>query len=698
VINTAFAGQSAGLVFEGEKRFDLVVRLAGEQRKGLADVQNLLIPTPQGTQIPLSQVADVQVIEGPNQIQRENAQRRIIVGFNVRGRDVQSMIEELQQKVSAQIKLPPGYFITYGGAFENLVAAKQRLMVAVPVALLLILLLLYFTFKSFKQGLLIYSAIPLSAMGGIFALALRGMPFSISAGIGFIALFGVAVLNGIVLIAEFNRLKKEGETDLKTIVLKGTESRLRPVLMTAFVASLGFLPMALSSGAGAEVQRPLATVVIGGLLIATFLTLFVLPILYIIFEKKSFMKQKPVAAPVVLLVAATLFGSHAKAQTPITLQAAVDTAIKNNLSINTERLRADYLKMLQSTAYTIPQTNATVEFGQINSYYTDNKLSLLQSIKFPTVYARQKNVYTLEWKSGLLNTAVREKELKKQVTDTYYEILYLQQKQQLLQHTDSLFTAFLEKATLRLKVGETNILEKITAQTQQGQIRVQLEEVRQDIKALQVRFNWLLNSSTNLVPSGDFKMAQQLVIDTSLLQQHPYIQQLQQERQINQARLNLEKAKLSPDLLLGYNNMSMKGSNADGKSYSSSHRFNSVQAGVGIPIFTGAQKATIAAGRINIQVAESNYRQGLQNLQHQYLEAVQQYNKYRQTVSYYETSALRSADTIIQTATLQFTNGEINYLDWVMLTNNAINIQSRYLDAVRDLNRSQAELNSFTNQ
>jgi heavy metal efflux system protein len=285
VVNAAFAGQSSGTVYEGERRFDLVVRLSGEQRKDLEDVQNLLIPTPKGEQIPLNAVARVEVIEGPNQIQREDAQRRIIVGFNVRGRDVQSMVNELQEKVDTQLKLPPGYYVTYGGAFENLIAAKQRLSIAVPVSLLLIFLMLYFTFHSVKQGLLIYSAIPLSMIGGILALAIRGMPFSISAGIGFIALFGVSVLNGIVLVSEFNRLKKEGLTDLKRIVTQGTKVRLRPVLMTAFVASLGFLPMALSTGEGAEVQRPLATVVIGGLLIATFLTLFVLPILYIMFEK-----------------------------------------------------------------------------------------------------------------------------------------------------------------------------------------------------------------------------------------------------------------------------------------------------------------------------------------------------------------------------------------------------------------------------
>jgi cobalt-zinc-cadmium resistance protein CzcA len=291
IINAALAGQSAGMVFEGEKRFDLVVRLNGELKKDLKDIQNLLIPTTNGVQIPLSQLADVQIKDGPNQIQREDAKRRIVVGFNVRGGDVQSIVKELQEKVDKQIKLPIGYYTTYGGAFENLNAAKERLLIAVPLSLLLIFLLLFFAFNSVKHGLLIYSAIPLSATGGIFSLAIRGMSFSISAGVGFIALFGVAVLNGIVLIAEFNRLKNEGFTELKDIVLKGTVLRLRPVLMTGFVASLGFLPMALSNGAGAEVQRPLATVVIGGLLLATLLTLFVLPVLYLVFEKTNLKKR-----------------------------------------------------------------------------------------------------------------------------------------------------------------------------------------------------------------------------------------------------------------------------------------------------------------------------------------------------------------------------------------------------------------------
>jgi cobalt-zinc-cadmium resistance protein CzcA len=291
VLSTAFAGTVAGLIYEGEKSFDMVVRLEKQNRESIDNVRNLFISNAQGQQIPITQLAEIEFKTGASQIQREDTKRRITVAFNVRGRDVESIVNEIQQKMDKNMKLPAGYYVSYGGQFKNLQEAKSRLSIAVPVALFLILVLLYFTFNSMKHSLLIFSAIPLSAVGGIFALWLRDMPFSISAGVGFIALFGVAVLNGIVLIGEFNYLKINGLTNIKDIILQGTNTRLRPVLMTAFVASLGFLPMALSHGAGGEVQKPLATVVMGGLLSATLLTLIVLPCLYVYVEK-GFGKQK----------------------------------------------------------------------------------------------------------------------------------------------------------------------------------------------------------------------------------------------------------------------------------------------------------------------------------------------------------------------------------------------------------------------
>ncbi|MEZ4962501.1 MAG: CusA/CzcA family heavy metal efflux RND transporter [Saprospiraceae bacterium] len=286
-LRTAFAGTAAGAIFEDERRFDLVVRLASDHRADIEDVRQLPIATPTGQLIPLSEVADVSYRPGAAQISRDDGRRRIVVSANVRGRDVESAIRDVQAVLGEKLKLPTGYYYTFGGQFENLEAAKTRLSIAVPVALLLIFGLLYFTFNSLKESVLIFTAIPMSAIGGVFALLLRDMPFSISAGVGFIALFGVAVLNGIVLIAYFNQLEKEGVRNVNERITRGALVRLRPVLMTAAVASLGFLPMAISAGAGAEVQRPLATVVIGGLVTSTLLTLIVLPVLYSIFFRRD---------------------------------------------------------------------------------------------------------------------------------------------------------------------------------------------------------------------------------------------------------------------------------------------------------------------------------------------------------------------------------------------------------------------------
>ncbi len=250
-------------------------------------MKNILVAAPSGIKIPLSQLADIDVKEGPAEITRDNSKRRIVVQGNVRGRDIGSFVEELKSKVSANVQMPPGYIIEYGGQFKNLESASNRLLIAVPVALLFIFALLFVAFNSIKQGLLVFSGIPFAIVGGIIALLVRAMPFSISAGVGFIALFGVAVLNGIVMIAYFNKLEEEGVTNIHDRIIKGTGARLRPILMTALVASLGFIPMAISHGAGAEVQRPLATVVVGGLISSTILTLIVLPVLYGIFYKHT---------------------------------------------------------------------------------------------------------------------------------------------------------------------------------------------------------------------------------------------------------------------------------------------------------------------------------------------------------------------------------------------------------------------------
>lgn len=287
LIETAFSGSNIGVVYEGEKRFDIVMRLVDEKRTDISDIRNLYVNLPNGQQIPMQEIADISYKLGPMQISRDNTNRRTYVGINVRGRDVKSLVDEIQQKLDAELDLPAGYYIRYGGAFENLERATNQLKVVVPIALAIIFLLVFMAVKSFKQTLMIYVAIPLAAVGGIVSLYLRDMPFSISAGVGFIVLFGVAVMNGLVLISGFNELKAEGGFSLRDIIIKGSVRRIRPILLTASTDILGFLPMAISTSAGAEVQRPLATVVIGGMLTATLLTLLVLPVLYKLVNKSA---------------------------------------------------------------------------------------------------------------------------------------------------------------------------------------------------------------------------------------------------------------------------------------------------------------------------------------------------------------------------------------------------------------------------
>lgn len=287
IVALAFAGETVGTVFEGERRFDLVIRLSGELRNDIEDLRNLYVPLPDGGQVPLRELANVDYTEGPAKISRDDTKRRVVIGINVRNRDMESVVQDVSQIIDTKVNLPAGYYVTYGGQFENLQNAKNRLKIAVPVALCLIFILLYFAFGSLRETLLVFTAIPLSAVGGVLFLWARGMPFSISAGVGFIALFGIAVLNGIVLIEHLKELSHNKETkNIDELILKGTIDRLRPVTLTAAAAALGFLPMAISSSAGAEVQRPLATVVIGGLFTATLLTMIVLPVLFKIFDKK----------------------------------------------------------------------------------------------------------------------------------------------------------------------------------------------------------------------------------------------------------------------------------------------------------------------------------------------------------------------------------------------------------------------------
>ncbi|MCE7059520.1 CusA/CzcA family heavy metal efflux RND transporter [Dyadobacter sp. CY343] len=699
-INAAFAGAAAGQIYEGEKKFDLVVRVGSEGRKSIADVQNLPISTPSGMQIPLYQVAKIQEIEGPNQIQRENTRRRIIVGFNVRGRDVQSIVEELQQKVEGKIRFEPGYTVTYGGAFENLQQAKSRLIIAVPVALLLIFVMLYCAFSSIREGALIYTAIPLSAIGGVFALAMRGMPFSISAGVGFIALFGVAVLNGIVLISEFNRLKTEGTiTNALELVLTGTRNRLRPVLMTAAVASLGFLPMALSNGAGAEVQRPLATVVIGGLITATLLTLFVLPALYLLFEGKKKIASVPKSLALLpLLFAATL--AHAQPK-PIDLPAAITIAKQRNLQVQSARLGEKSSEQLQKSAFDIAKTNFNADIGKFNSVNNDTRFGVSQTFSFPAVYTNQRRTLEANFTAAQAQTRLTELEIRTSLRQLFYEYASLTERRKLLIYADSIFTLFETKSNLRFEKGEANVLEKTAAQSQRQQVSNQLNMLESDLAVTVRSFNLFIRDSIQYVPRiGSARIENVLTVQDSALQDFPLLDFAKSQQQASEFRWKTEKARLLPELTLGYNNLSIVGSqlvNGQELTYTSKNRFSYVNAGIAVPLFFKAQSARAAAAKTEFEKTQKEIQYLTQQILTERDNAQTQVRKFLQSLDYFETQGLKNAEAIITTADEQFQAGEIDYLQWVILVNQSITIRSEYIQSLSSYNQAVIQLLKLNN-
>ncbi|MBS1527036.1 MAG: CusA/CzcA family heavy metal efflux RND transporter [Bacteroidetes bacterium] len=707
-INTAFAGQSAGLVYEGERRYDMVVRLSDQNRQSIEDVKNLFVTSPNGNQVPLEQLAEVKFQVGPNQIQREDTKRRIVVGLNVRGRDIQSVVTEIQQKISQQIKMPAGYYVTYGGQFENLKEATARLSVAVPVALLLILLLLYFSFGSIKQSVLIFTAIPMAAIGGVFALLLRGMPFSISAGVGFIALFGVAVLNGIVLITEFNRLKKDGLTDLKKIVLHGTQERLRPVLMTATVASLGFMPMAISSAAGAEVQKPLATVVIGGLITSTILTLIVLPVLYTYFENFSIKRKGGKVAKVTLLfIPLLLLGVPSKAQTrqaianPITMEQALSTALSNNFGIKSSQLQVSQQSALKSSSFDLGKTNLNFQYGQFNSINRDNNISIQQSIPFPGLFKSQRKVFEAQETNARIGLTVTQAQLRYEVRKAYGQLSYYIALNDLFLKQDSIYSEFSRAASLRFQAGESNLLEKTTAETQLNEVRNQKTKNDGDVAAGSAELQRLMNIGDSvIIAKGSFiKANAEFKHLDSAINQNPQLAYQRQQVLMSDRNIALEKAKSGPDFSVGYFNQSIIGiQNVGGqdRNFTGANRFQGVQAGVSIPLFFKPYASRVKAARIQKEVSETQLQLYQKNLSSEYEQAYHQLLKNERSLSYYEKSALPNADLILRQAQIAFRNGEISYVEFVQALKTASDIRFAYLEALNEYNQSVYDLQYLT--
>lgn len=666
VIQSAYAGAIVGQLYEGEKRFDIAVRMNEQQSKDLNTMYQLLIPTPNGN-VPLNQLAEITVTEGPNQIQRENTQRRIMVGFNVRGADVETVVNDLKKIVDAEIKLPTGYSITYGGSFENLQEATNRLTIAVPVSLALIFILLYFVFHSFAQSALVFSAIPLSAIGGIVALWMRDMPFSISAGIGFIALFGVAVLNGIVMLTEVNR-KISARVSFQRAIIEGCSTRLRPVLMTAAVASLGFLPMALSNGAGAEVQRPLATVVIGGLLTATFLTLFILPILTFFYNAKSHRKIA-FKTPLALLVIGFIGMQQSYAQSESEF---IQRALSTNISLNALKKEKESVAYSQRLKYPLNPASLSLEYGQVNSAAIDKRISFSQEI----TSFKQNQLRLKYWlnEEARINAKIQqiEKEITADVTRAYKMIFVLRQKQQTLLFNDSLMQKQMKIIESRISAGDAeswqwqamaakrlltkNSLDECSTSIQYySDVLKQLCQWNNDINPNELRWaNIQMMDSISFAEIVKFK-DQRMTLENDLL--------LQESIRVSNR----------PTLAVGVSAMTIVGwQNTTGQDeyFGNNSWFYTANAGLKIPLFSQGRKNKLRANEQLIQMQQLQLNNTVQQDYNAYTNLIKRYEQLKELAAMCDASSFKEALRNIQ---VLFDSGEITFIDWMNLRENYIN-------------------------
>ncbi|RNL93449.1 CusA/CzcA family heavy metal efflux RND transporter [Sinomicrobium pectinilyticum] len=694
-ISTAFAGRTAGSVFEGERRFDLVLRFDELFRKDISNLRNLYVDLPGGGQIPIQEVAEIDFKPGPMQISRDNTSRRVSVGVNVRGRDVQSLVEEIQEKMDAELDLPPGYYIKYGGAFENLQRAKDRLTLVVPIVLGMIFILLYFALKSLSQTVMIYMAVPLAAIGGILSLWLRGMPFSISAGVGFIVLFGVAVLNGLVLISRFNSLKEEGVPDIKERILRGTKERLRPIILTALTDVLGFFPMAVSASAGAEVQRPLATVVIGGLVTATLLTLIVVPVLYYIMENRKLketengMKNRNILPGIGLLLLLFLPGTMHAQQSPeiISLKEALSRALGDHPGIKQAELSVEQKKVLRATAFDPGQTTVSTggeEYGGADRIR--NTLTIGQSNidVFGTMAKSALNKARVAEESGRLD--VVRLNMAMEVYSAYYNAVNAREKLKLAVQMDSIYSNFLKAARLRYETEATTKLELLAAEGQYGRIAARKIEAENDYKKeLNTLNRWILKENPFEVKDATALFMEQAGVRETWekrVKEHPVIQLAQLETETQKSLWRTEKAGFLPKLNASYGWQEIAGQSG----------FYSWNLGISVPLFFWNRNAEVKAAKVQVAIAKEQLAQQQIDLQTRVSTLLNDYDKLSAMVKLYREQLLPLALEQVAAAELSYREGEIDYVSFIQNLNNAKEVQNVYLDRLREYNTTVIQL------
>jgi cobalt-zinc-cadmium resistance protein CzcA len=692
MLSMGFAGKTVGSVYEGEKRFDLVVRLDQARRKDIDNIKNLYVDIPGGGKIPLHELAEITYKKGAAKIARDGTKRRLVVGVNVRNRDLESVVIDIQNLIDKQINLPVGYNITYGGQFENLQTAKSRLLIAVPIALILIFILLYFAFNSIKEALLILTAIPLSAIGGVFLLWMRDMPFSISAGVGFIALFGIAVLNGIILIEHFKDLKTKGYNDMETLIKQGTKDRLRAVLLTASAAALGFLPMAISTSAGAEVQRPLATVVIGGLVTATLLTLVVLPVLYSYFNSvntkdKNLNPGHTSFTIIVVLIGLSSMGSYSQNQ-PKTLETLITIATENNAGLHANRLKVEQSDALINSAFDFDKTQVYYGYDQNNLAINNKPIGVFgvqQNFLFPTVYFTQKKLNNAHRNLESSHYDIKEKALKREITSNYYTYLYAIQKEQIYKKLDSLYQNFSNVAQRRFELGETNYLEKITAKSKQRQINLKLTKAQEDVT---ISYNQLIS----IVQSEDrIAIAKtpllKVPLDIISIKESPEIAYYSNTISLLENKRRIEKQRLLPDISLAYFQGTNSGINTNLYGY---------QIGLKIPLLFMGKSSKIKASKIAETIAIAEYQNYEIQFNTKYDVLISQLNQHQKALDYYEQEGTDLSNEILKTASSSFKNGEIDFYQYILSLENAYDIQLNHLESLNDYNQNVITMNYLT--
>ncbi|MFB6319875.1 CusA/CzcA family heavy metal efflux RND transporter [Saccharicrinis sp. FJH54] len=693
-LSSAFGGKIVGVVFEGEKRFDMVMRFGNENRTGIDNIRQLKVPVSTGAQIPLSELAEISYTQGPAKISRDNTQRRVVVAVNVRNRDLQSVIMDIQQRIDNTVKLSPGNYIEYGGQFENLQNASRRLLLAVPIAMLLIFIFLHFAFKSLRDAIMIFTAIPLATVGGVFLLWLRGLPFSVSAGVGFIALFGIAVLNGIVLIEHLKELEHQGMKSMRELIITGTKDRLRPVMLTAGAAATGFLPMAISTGAGAEVQRPLATVVIGGLVTSTMLTMIALPLLYEIFYNvrriklfpPRFIRSGSMGAAILILLASgtTTFGQNKT----MNLNNVIEIALQNNAGIAASSLRVDESKALKKTAYAFDHT--TISYGLDQNNIAENGYPLKvwgieQGFSFPTFYAAQSHSRSIEVSIAETKLDIQKRTVIKDVSHAYFSCQMLQSKQKLYHNLDSLYSELLNNSEKKAEKGDISQLDVLNIKAKKSQTVILLNSVNIDLENSYKKLKTLMNSDTDFNVSDSLELLQVAPPEPDSL---PSIQLLKFENDFSNSLVKVEKNRTLPDFTVNY----FLGSNR----YDNAKIYHGFQVGIAVPLLFADDKARIQAAKIGANAQTTASENEIKKINNNLNELVNTRLKYKAQLDYYFSEGKMLYDEIMRTALKSYELGEINFYQFVTSFESASGIELDFYDNLFNYNVISSEIINYS--